>query len=494
MSRRMAEVYRCASLGELSRQLQRAPVAVRRRAVVAAEALHDELDEAKGYPYDFVSYRLSGYRRDGEDDAELLIGEAVRHDLRVMLDRLTHGLGLGLGDWPGTVRGADLADRLGVTPQTVDRWRREGLRWRWVSGEPGGAGGGGRQRVAFTPEAVADFTRRNGTRVEDASRHTRLSEAERETVLRRARRLHDRAGVGLNAAAVHLGKRMGRPTQTIRSFLLTHDASAGDAGVFVDRPKTLTDRDRRLVARALRWGVPIDRLTVRYGRKASGLRRMARVWEMGRLLPERPVYVRSGLFDREDAVAVLLRPPKAEDVAVTEHGQGGEAGLALDELPAGVRRWFGHPELEDRSLRSYVVRHHFALHRLAELYDTVDFYYPKVGQLEEARRLRRFADAMWQPAVLSLLNEVWSLVRRDAGARRDRRVGEEHWAWPGLLLGAETLAGCVLEYDATGPQRLRTIVRNRLLRALVSSEREGEVPERPGEVFRERLRLGVRVL
>ncbi|MEM6393716.1 MAG: YfeC-like transcriptional regulator [Planctomycetota bacterium] len=485
MSRRMAEVYRCASLGELSGQLQRAPLPVRRRAVVAAEALHDELDEAKGYPYDFVSYRLSGYRRDGEDDAELLIGDAVRHDLRVMLDRLTHGLGLELGDWPGTVRGPDLADRLGVTPQTVNRWRRDGLRWRWVSGPEGG-----RRRVAFTPEAVRDFERRYGERVQAAARHTPLSATEREAVIRRAHRLRERAGVGLNAAAVHLAKRMERPTQTIRSFLLKHDASAGHAGLFTDRPKTLTDRDRRLVARALRMGVPIDRLTAKYGRKATGLRRMARAWEMRCLLPERPVCVRSGLFDREDAVAVLLRPPKAEDVEAAEPGQGGAQGLALEELPSEVRRWFGHPELKDRSVRSYVVRYHFALHRLGELYDAVDFHYPKVGQLEEARRLTDFAGAMWRPAVLSLLNEVWSLVRRDAGAQRNVRSGKGHWAWPGLLLGAETLAGCVLEYDATGPQRLRTIVRNRLLRALVSSERDGEVPERPGVMFRDRLRLG----
>ncbi|MEM1210853.1 MAG: hypothetical protein AAGI68_01010 [Planctomycetota bacterium] len=482
----MSEVYRCASLAELSRQLQRAPVAVRRRAVVATEALHDELDEEKGYPYDFVSYRLSGYRREGDEDAELLIGEAVRHDLRVMLDRLTHGLGLGLGDWPGTVRGTDLADRLGVTAQTVDRWRRDGLRWRWVTG----SAGSGRQRVAFTPEAVADFKRRYGARVEEASRHSRLSDAERKSVVRRARRLQEKTGAGLNPIAVHLGKRMHRPTQTIRSFLLTHDASAGDNAVFTERPRTLTDRDRRLVARALGFGVPIDRLIERYGRKAAGLRRMARAWEMGRLLPERPSCVRSGLFDREDAVAVLLHPPKAEDVAVLEHGQGGEEGLALDELPTGARRWFGYPELADRSLRSYVVRYHFALHRLAALYDTVDFYYPKVGQLNEARRLTGFAREMWRPAVLSLLNEVWSLVRRDAGGRRESGAAAEHWAWPGLLLGAETVAGCVLEYDATGPQRLRTILRNRLLRALVSAERGGDVPELPGLVFRDRLRLG----
>ena len=61
-----------------------------------AERLHDELDAAGVYPFAFIAFRLTGFRRDHGDDS-LLVGEALLADLRTLIDQLSRDAGPARG-------------------------------------------------------------------------------------------------------------------------------------------------------------------------------------------------------------------------------------------------------------------------------------------------------------------------------------------------------------------------------------------------------------
>ena len=55
-------VYRVDSIANLARQLAFTPVELRAVQIGAAELLLHDIDPAKAYPLDFITYRVTGYR------------------------------------------------------------------------------------------------------------------------------------------------------------------------------------------------------------------------------------------------------------------------------------------------------------------------------------------------------------------------------------------------------------------------------------------------
>ncbi|MFW6031961.1 MAG: hypothetical protein ACOCTI_01145, partial [Phycisphaeraceae bacterium] len=88
--------FRSQPLADLARQLQFAPPGTRAEQVRRTERLHDEIEPERSYPLDFLVFRITGYRRDWTDGT-LLVGEAARPDLRLMIDRLSRSIELPQG-------------------------------------------------------------------------------------------------------------------------------------------------------------------------------------------------------------------------------------------------------------------------------------------------------------------------------------------------------------------------------------------------------------
>src|SRR3954462_10458069 len=90
--------FRHPALKELTEQLagtdkrkSLVPVAKRRTQFERAGQLFGEVDAGKNYPYPFVCFRVTGFRSDAYPDL-LTRGAALRHALRLLIDRLDRSL------------------------------------------------------------------------------------------------------------------------------------------------------------------------------------------------------------------------------------------------------------------------------------------------------------------------------------------------------------------------------------------------------------------
>lgn len=417
MPRPLSQTFVCQPLRELAAQLDRAPAAQRVEQMRRAEQLHDAIDPAQNYPLSFLVFRLTGTRPTVGRET-ILAGEAIRPDLRLLIDRLSRSVELVASKetepaW--TV--AALAKHASVSEKTIQRWRRDGLRWRQMSPEAGAA-----RSVYILESAFAHFARRHPDRVQFAERFTQMTDAQRRDALRRARRIAERCDASLNQVAAHLARRSGRALETLRQLLEKHDREHADDAIFVDRTGPLTQRQHQVIARAVRRGVPIRRIAQRYRRTPNTIYRILHQRRAAELRRRRIEFVPSPLFERDDAEAVLLRPPGSTgslpDIsALPEASHRLDAGLA--ELPGDLAVVYSQPHLDDEAQRSLFVRYNFLKYRCDAIRRGLDQQEPRVAAMEQF-------DAYWRQArdcrlllVRVNLPVVLSVARRQLTSERE---------------------------------------------------------------------------
>src|SRR6202042_3793867 len=124
----MGKAYRHPALKQLKDQQTRyAPRDRRLEQVERAEQLLGEIEGAKRYPYEYLCYRITGFRPDGWP-ALVLDGSDVQHDLRLFVEDLSATARQPVEHVEEAVFTVDqVSRRYNVTPRTVTRWRRQGL-------------------------------------------------------------------------------------------------------------------------------------------------------------------------------------------------------------------------------------------------------------------------------------------------------------------------------------------------------------------------------
>lgn len=399
MSRRRKQTYRCKPLDELSRQLIFSPPDKRVQQVSRLETLHDQIDPGKNYPLDFLYYRITGYRRDAKD-AVVLAGEAILPDLRLMIDALSRSVRIPMedvGDPVETVQ--QLADRLGVSTKTIGRWRSAGMRWRWVAPPDGG------RKVVVVPRSASQrYIADHPEQVKRAAVFTQIDPDTRRKIIERARQIVRRRDASLNQVAAHLASKTGRGLETIRQVLVNFDRDNPTRAIFTDHTGPLTHKQKRVIARAYRMGVPVDRIAERFGRTRSTVYRALHQLSAGKAGRVSLDYIASPIFDRDDADEVILGRPLE---ALTEHKK--QASIALDDLPETVRPLFRQPVIPHDKVRTLFVRYNFVKFRAAKTRDGFDKYSPGAKQVEQfndwlkqARELRDLLVRIHLPVVLSV--------------------------------------------------------------------------------------------
>jgi len=454
VSRRLKQTFRCQPLDGLTRELLFSPQDKRIRQVVRIEQLHDQLDPGKNYPLDFLFYRITSYRREGKESL-LLAGDAVLPDLRLMIDTLSRSVHIRADTSDPVETVAQLASRLKVSTKTLGRWRRAGMRWRWVL--PSGRG----RRVVVIPRAASDrFIAAHPELVGKASSFTQIDPEVRRQIIERARKLKQRRDVSLNQVAAHLSARTGRALQTIRHTLEKYDRDHADRAIFVDRAGPLTGRQKRVIARAYRMGVPTERIATHFKRTRSTIYRALHQHRAGKAQRVPLAYVTLPTFDRDDADEVILGRPVEELISYSK-----KITPPLDDLPEPVRPLFIQPALASKQIRGLSIRYNYLKHRAEHIRRGFDRYSPG------AKPVRRFEELIDQAGKLrDLLVRVHLPVVLSVSRRH--LIGDDSAGTAKLVdlleLGLGVLIQGVETFNPARRQRFDSFLTNRLLARFAS--------------------------
>ncbi|MHC4789309.1 MAG: hypothetical protein ACYS8K_08940, partial [Planctomycetota bacterium] len=206
--------YRIKRILDLVRQLALSPAAVRRGHVDRLEELLLDFDPDRTYPYEFVYFRITGFRPK-EDVREAYPGSGLVSDLRQALRDISATVPRAVSDLDEQVYTlADLADAFNVSQRTVRRWQGRGLVAATYLFPDGRHRVGGRQGV------LDAFLERNRDSVEWSRRFSKLEPTEESEIVGMARRLALDEGLNRTAAAARIASGLGRARETVRLVLV----------------------------------------------------------------------------------------------------------------------------------------------------------------------------------------------------------------------------------------------------------------------------------
>jgi RNA polymerase sigma factor (sigma-70 family) len=402
----MGKAYRHPAMKQLRDQQTRyAPKERRLEQVERAEQLLAEIDRAKRYPYEYLCYRITGYRPEGWP-ALLLDGGDVQHDLRMFVEDLSATARQAVEQVDEPVLTVDeVSRRYNVSPRTVTRWRRQGLvARRFVIG--------GRNKVGFLESSLQRFVTAHRAQVERGSRFRQLTEAERDDIIRRARRMAlVRPGqAGLVEIARRIARKMSRSTETIRLAIRAFDRDHPDRAVFPKSAPPLGDDDKSQIYRRFRMGVSAEVLARQYGRTRSSIYRVINEIRARRILSTKLELIEHPSFAEADAAAAILGPmPEPGD------GKAPRRPKAPRGLPPYLASLYEVPLL-DREQEMHLFRKmNYLKHRAQELRAKVDPNRAKTSDLDEIERLGEDALAVKNQIIRSNLRLVVSIAKRHVG-------------------------------------------------------------------------------
>lgn len=293
--------FRHESLKQLTdQQVRFAPPSVRLEQLRNAERLLGEIDVLKEYPYQFVCYRITGFRSDAQP-AELVIGRDLEHDLGMFIREVARSMPampIEEVDEP-VLTLAEFSKKLNVTTKTINRWRKRGLIGLPVIHK-------GRRLVGFLPSLTDPFLAANRDRVSKSGRFTQMTEQEKEEILHRARILARQGVASLTEISRRVAKDMGRATETVRYTLRNWDREHPDQALFPSLTGPFDPATKQMIFNSFRRGMTVTNLAKSFQRTASSMYRVIHEIRAQRLLDQKLEYIDNSAF------AEALADPKKD--------------------------------------------------------------------------------------------------------------------------------------------------------------------------------------
>jgi RNA polymerase sigma factor (sigma-70 family) len=301
-------------LAELLTQAHFAPPGKRRKQVDCAEQLLDLIQKDKEYPFEFVCFKITGFRPKGDTGRLLIKGDELAEDLRVFIWKLSGQVASHAreqGEEVYTTK--QLAKKMNVSTKTIDRWRKRGLRVRKYVFDDG------RNRLGFLQSAVAKFLGENRRLFEKAGRFTRMTEHRRREIIKRAVALSKETSMSRHQIISRIAEETGKGQETIRCMLMGYEKLHPGAGTPELRKAggQISPAEAAEMERLYKQQTSIRELMGRFGKSRSSIHRILKHRRIQALLARKIEFIRSDEFVRPDAQEWIL----ASRVGVEGPGQ-----------------------------------------------------------------------------------------------------------------------------------------------------------------------------
>ncbi len=328
-------------IDDLARQLAYTPVTKRREQLENTRALLSNIDPEEDYTWEFVRFRITGYRPREEADHRL-VGKVLLADLSALIEFLSTTMDISVSEAKEEVLSlSQVTERFNVSSKTIQRWRRRGLvAMRYLCAD-------GIRRIGFLPSDVAHFAEANRERVTNSARFRQLSAEEKQEIVRRAQRLAAKCHCCIKEISRRIGRHLNRSPETVRFILREYDAQHPEKSLFTPAATPLTPTDRRIILDCADRGLSADAIARRYCRTRHAIEKVV-TEEKARRVKELPIqFVTNPLFDMADAQNIILTllPVQAMAEARTTAGEtSDDLWLRMPpEVPIGAAEAFHQP-------------------------------------------------------------------------------------------------------------------------------------------------------
>jgi RNA polymerase primary sigma factor len=297
--------FKVQALEQLTDQVRFAPPGVRQEQLERAEVLMGQVRPERSYPYQFVVYRITNYRSDGQPNL-LIPGEDLRHDLDLFLERVARTLQTGL-ELPAEPMFSleQVSKQLNVSTKTVSRWRKHGLIGQQVMQN-------GRKQLAFSQSVVERFVAAHPREAARGSKFSHLSMEEKDEIIRKARHLAN-VGGSLTDVSKRIAHTLGRSPEAVRYTIKNHDRVYPGLAVFPNANGRLNPDAKLQIFNSYRKGIAVETLAKQFHRTRSSIHKVINEVKADKLLKAPVDYIPNPEFDDPARAADILGPMPDEE-------------------------------------------------------------------------------------------------------------------------------------------------------------------------------------
>jgi len=301
------------NLAQLLMQLRFTPEKKRRKQLDAAEKLVAIIDKDKEYPFEFVSFRITGFNLKSEN--ELIKGDELLEDLRIFISKLSGKLALPVtGQSQEIYSIEELAKNVGVSTKTIYRWRKQGLVARKYIFDDG------IRRLGFLQSTVDEFlTSHQGLAVK-AKNFSRLTDRQKQQIVKLAVKFAAGTNQSRYQIIDKISVKTGKCHETIRYTLLYYENANPGKSIFKKSTGVIAPAQAAEIYRLFKQGCSIKELMMRFERNKSSIYRIINRRRAKVLLAQKIEFVDSDEFLEQAAKDRILAEPlgKSEPSALRD--------------------------------------------------------------------------------------------------------------------------------------------------------------------------------
>jgi RNA polymerase sigma factor (sigma-70 family) len=392
-----------SDMADLAHQLTISPRRLRVEQIRGIDQLLELVEPDRAYPFEFVCYRITQYRKRGPETGSSIPGRALIVDLVTMAEVISRKANLAaaeLGD--AYLTHQQLADELQVSTKTVRRWRDRGLMGVRVV-FPDGV-----NRLAFCRSTVDRFAVRHKELVAKGASFRQLTDVERDRIIARARELVSLKPIKLHAVAKVIAEETQRAVETIRYTLRRFD-EANHASALFSKSGDARQGEKAAAMWALHAaGESLEAIARAFEvstEEAASVLRFVQVqtWKQA------PIeHIANELFDAPNADDLILNIPEP---AV--------AGIAEPKIPRDVppylRSLYLTPLLSAEQERDLFRRYNYLKHCTAKLVAKLDPRTAAANEVDAVHDLLDRIEELKQRIIRANLRLVVSIAKRHVG-------------------------------------------------------------------------------
>ncbi len=399
--------YKCDSIRELrDQQVRFAPRNRKIEQLDAAEKLLLEVNTRQDYNFEFVCFRITGFRADAGPIVKIP-GKQLLQDLHRFIEDMSEASDLvaeNSGQPVLTVE--ELSKRFNVSTKTISRWRQQGLVSRKFIFD------GGRKRVGFLQTSVDSFVKNNREKVSRGQRFSQLTDTDKIEIIDRGRRLA-RAGGCPAEVTRRIAKHMSRSIETIRYTIKQFDEKNPTIAVFPNQTGPLNLEMKERIYADFSAGKSAETIASRYCRTKTTIYRV--INEMrATMIMELPLdFMDSPEFHRKAAEKKIV------DAPIPEYEKAPRRVKAPAGLPHYLASLYEVPLL-NREQEQYLFRkYNFLKHRASKLREKMEVSRARSNEMDEIERLYNEAVKIKNRIVQSNLRLVVSIAKKHVQATED---------------------------------------------------------------------------
>jgi len=388
---------------ELTHQLTLSPRRLRVEQLQHIEELLSLVSTHQSYPFDFVTYHITKYRKRGPATAAMVPGKALVRDLLTMAEVLSRRSNIALAELGDDCRThAELAAELKVSTKTIRRWRDRGLLGLRVV-YPDGV-----NRLAFRRGTIDRFVEKNKALVERGAAFTQLSDRERDQIVGLARALVAEKPIKLHAAAKQIAESTGRAVETVRYTLRRFDTANPEEALFTKRGDSARCQRHEAIWRCRQAGDSMADISAAFGCRPEEIETVLRTVQLEKWQAAPVEYVHNELFDAPNADKLILdvAEPPASEAALQKPPK---------DLPPYLRALYLTPLLTREQEQDLFRRYNYVKFKTAALLKRVDADSFSIAQFRTIETLMNQVESLRQRILQANLRLVVSVAKNHVG-------------------------------------------------------------------------------